>query len=237
MEPVSALLGALGLGSSLGGLFSSPAPEVLKPQAGPGLLPNVAIGDLQTQWSPMDFARAGAMAPNLPQGMPIPMNMLAATRTDAQGQQPILQALQQAAQAAPAAGDALARIPSGNPTAAPKAPAPSKAPAPGTMPTEKISAGGAPQKSSFLGMDGDQWGAIGVASGILANLFRPGPAPQVLTPSGGGPGALPSAPLGADLYQPGSQRLGTTSQFAINSPSTGGAYGAKTSDLLKALQG
>jgi hypothetical protein len=257
MEPITGILAALG-GLIPGLLTPAPPPEVLKPGPGPGPLPGAPIGvypDAAGQQVPPLDAAKHALQMN-PSGMPPTAET-----------SPIMQALTASRAAAPVAGDLLSMVrpngqqggggspapasaPAGPPQAAsaPKAPTQSPTPfnpAPGANANSGAdvgkqamdAAGTASGKSTLLGLDGDQWGAIGVASGILAQLFRPGPAAQVLTPSGGGPGPLPMGQLGADLSQPGSQRLGTTSQFAINSPSIGGAYGAKTSDLLKSLQG
>jgi hypothetical protein len=257
MEPIStSILAALGAGGALADLFSPKPTPVLHPGPGPTPLPGAPVGvypDASGQTVPPVSAAMHALQMN-PSGMP------STAETS-----PIMQALV-AARAVPAVGDALGQIPSRGPAQGGGTPAPAAPPAatspktPTQSPTpfnpapganansgadvsrealggSAAGAASAASKSKFLGLDGDQWGAIGVASGILAQLFKPGPIPQVLTPNGGGPGALPMQQLGADLATPGSQHLGTTSQFAISSPSIGGAYGAHTSDLLKSLQG
>lgn len=251
MEPVStSILAALGAGSSLASLFSPQPTPVVQPGPGPAPLPGAPVGllpgHIRVHVGPIDAAKH-ALQMN-PSGMP-------PTAETSQ----IIQALSGAAPQAGNLLDAARNLPgvqnpgapqamagaNRTPQAAPngQAPTPSQTPAPGAIPQGKSMASVAaevakngPQKSTLLGLDGDQWGAIGVASGILAQLFKPGPQQQVLSPGGGGPGAIPYMSLGGDLSS-GSQHLGTTSQFAINSPSIGGAYGAHTSDLLKALQG
>jgi hypothetical protein len=258
MEPIStSILAALGAGGALADLFTPKPTPVLHPGPGPGSLPGAPVGvypDASGQMVPPVSAAMHALQMN-PSGMPPTAET-----------SPIMQALA-AARAVPAVGDALGQIPSRGPaqgggTPAPAAPPAAASPKAPTQPSAPFNpapganansgadvsreamggsaaagAASAAAKSKFLGLDGDQWGAIGVASGILAQLFKPGPPVHVLTPSGGGPGALPMQQLGADLAAPGSQHLGTTSQFAISSPSIGGAYGAHTSDLLKSLQG
>jgi hypothetical protein len=98
-------------------------------------------------------------------------------------------------------------------------------------------AGAAAQKpsSTFLGMDGGQWAAIGTASGILASLFQQSQAaPQVLNPSMPMDTKIPLMPLGGDLGG-GMQRVSGLSQFAISPPSLGQPIGGQ-SDILSQLR-
>lgn len=253
--PLLPLIAAIGAGSSLASAMTPGEAQVVKPSGpAPAPIPSSPLGNVQDSWTPIDYARSAAMASKLPESTPVPMNLLAAVRTDANGQQPILQALQAAAQGGGAVAQALpqkapkASAPTRGPSkaaaaqvqqqAAPQAPqAAPMGPAPAPSNTPSPAANAAAGAKTFLGLSGDQWGALGQATGILANLMRPGPAAHVLTPGGGGPGNIPLTSVGGGLYEPGSQRLGTTSQFAIQSPSVGGAYGAHTNDLLQSLRG
>lgn len=83
---------------------------------------------------------------------------------------------------------------------------------------------------TFMGLSGGEWGSIGQAAGVFANLMKKLPPLPTLTPGGRGAGNIPMAPVGSDLYQPGAQRLGNASQFAINSPN------ADNASILRALR-
>ncbi len=119
---------------------------------------------------------------------------------------------------------------------APPARQAAQAPTPQTPASAAAPAAAAAKGSStILGLDGNQWGAIGTASGILANLFQKSqqPAP-VLNPTSPTP-QFDTTPLGANLGA-AAPRVSGLSQFAINNPSTSvQGVGSSQSELLKKL--
>jgi hypothetical protein len=252
--PLLALLAAAQAAQQL--THKDPA-QMMTPSAKPSQLPGVPVGGFSTAAQQVPDLAANVMAINAPSA-PEATNLLAATRLNGAGQQPALDALKAAAaqdqnaqtnaqpsalldllrQSAPQQAN---RAPAAAKEASDSAPSDGQAvgynPAPGVQGNDveqettgigKLKAD-ASQGQTFMGLSGGEWGSIGQAAGVFANLMKKLPPLPTLTPGARGPGGIPLAPVGGDLYSPGAQRLGNASQFAINSPN------ADNASILRAL--